>query len=146
MLGTVFKYVMYVVSALLVGVGYLVAAMVLMFSPVVAVLGFIYEMFAAVGELIASVLGFGSSGPSATVNVNTDTNLPGAASGGFTTEDGPMQLHKNEAIIPLEKFPEVVGSTVVVEQRDVVEEIRMMRSVLERLARGSGAGAKLQGG
>ena len=68
-----------------------------------------------------------------------------AQDGGITRADTNVMVHKNEAIIPLDRFPEIVGQTVNVNQELVVDELKMLRSVLERMSRRGGLGAAIQG-
>jgi phage-related protein len=67
--------------------------------------------------------------------------------GGITTKDNVLaNLHADEAVIPLDKFPEVVGATVNVNQEAVVEELRHHRLLLERISRGGGMWNPADGG
>ena len=45
---------------------------------------------------------------------------------------------------PKEKFPEIVGSTVYIEQELVVDELKRVRAVLDRIARKGGLASAIQ--
>lgn len=66
--------------------------------------------------------------------------------GGITKEDTPAMLHANEAVIPLEKLPQVASSVVNVNQDAVVEELRAHRIILERIYRSGGFTSVGRGG
>lgn len=71
----------------------------------------------------------------------------GLKEGGITTRDNvKANLHANEAVIPLEKFPELMQQTVNVNQDAVVQELQYHRRVLERIARSDGMFNMANGG
>ena len=111
----------------------------------VGVIEFVVDGFLAIINTVLKTIsmlpGLGGIGP---IEWNISESL-GLASGGITKEDNvPAVLHKDEAIIPLEKFPEIVGSTVYIEQEMVVDELKRVRAVLDRIARKGGLASAIQ--
>lgn len=45
-------------------------------------------------------------------NIDSPFALPGHAAGGFTTADHPAMVHKNEAILPLDDVPRILGAAM----------------------------------
>ena len=66
--------------------------------------------------------------------------------GGITKEDTPAMLHANEAVIPLERLPQVVNSVVNVDTSSIVEELKVHRIILERIQRNGGFTSMAAGG
>jgi len=142
-IGWLVKRTLWAASIIIRAFGFIALAIMVFLSPVIFIINLIYEGIMAI---IGAVQWLTGTGTFSSEFDQGREEIPMAA-GGFVKEDGVSAvLHKNEVIIPLEKFPEVIGATVIVEQRDVVTEIKAMRVVLERIARSSTAAMRLQGG
>lgn len=137
---------------------YTVAGILMVANGLVAVFRMVANFFKTIGEYIGGIvdsimtavsgvgemLGFGTMETVPTPAVAAP--VPAAQDGMLTTKEGLVNVHPKEAIIPLERMPEVMGSVVNVHQDAVVDEIVKLRKALERMMRGRGSSGLLAKG
>jgi len=101
---------------------------------------YIYDAISKLIVKLSSIPGLGWLAASAAPFAVQEGVVPAQlASGGITTEDNiPANLHANEAIIPLDQLPEVIGSVVNIDMGSVITELKTHRRLLERIARHDG--------